>query len=165
MEYISIGKVTTTHGIKGEIKLMPINNDMSKFKDLEYLYLGDKKEKLTIEKARPHKNIIIIKFKEFNNINEVLLYKDQKVYISKEDRAELSDDEFYIADLIGVKVYNTNDDYIGNIDDVLQGIGNDVYVVVDEKKEYLIPAVKEFIVNIDIDKKKMIIDPIDGMIE
>ena len=74
MEYISIGKVTTTHGIKGEIKLMPINNDMSKFKDLEYLYLGDKKEKLTIEKARPHKNIIIIKFKNEQLAKNIALH-------------------------------------------------------------------------------------------
>ena len=87
------------------------------------------------------------------------------MFISKEDRAELNDDEFYITDLIGIKVYNTNDEYLGELDDVLQGIGNDVYVIVDGKKEYLIPAVKEFIVKIDIDNKEMIIDPIDGMIE
>lgn len=165
MEYLIIGKVINTHGIKGELRVHPLTNDISRFNDLDFIYMGDKKELLTIERARQHKNAIIIKFKEYDNINDVLNYKESNVYIDINDRVELPEDHFFIFELIGLKVYNLEDDYLGEIVDIIQGPSNDVYLIKSEKdEEIMIPAVKEFVKSIDLDENLMKVDPIEGMI-
>lgn len=167
MEFIKIGKITTTHGIKGELKIKSTNFDKDSLEGIESFYLGDNKVKLSVEKMREHKDIFITKFKEYDNINDVLAYKDFEVFIDEKDRKPLGDNEYFIDDLIGINVYNMNNDFIGEIKEVMQGISNDVYVITNKEKnaEYLIPVVGEFVKDIDVENKKIIIDPIDGMIE
>src|SRR5690606_37503168 len=99
--------------------------------------------------------------------NEVLPFKESYLYIDEEDKVDLPEDHFFIFDIIDCVVFDTKGDKIGTVVDVIQSASNDVYVVKDyeRNKEYLIPAVKEFFINIDISNKKIIIDPIEGMIE
>ena len=167
MDYIKVGKITNTHGIKGEVKVFPLTDNIERFDDLKKVYLGDNKLEVEIENVKYHKGLVIIKFKEFNNINDVLEFKDQFIYIDEKDKVELPKDHYFIFDLVGCTVYNTKEEKIGIVTDVLQYAANDVYVVKDEEKNknYLIPAVKEFIIEVDINNKKIIIDPIEGMIE
>lgn len=165
MEFIIIGKVINTQGIKGEIKIQPLTNDLNRFSDLQTVYLGDNKEKATYERSRVQKHFIMMKLQEYDNINEVLKFKDSYIYIDKDDRVELGENEFFISDLIDSKVYDMDNQEIGTLISVYEGIANDAYVIKNNKdKEFMVPAIKEFVKKVDIPNKKVFIDPIDGMI-
>ena len=167
MEYIKVGRIINTHGIRGELKVFPLTDNLDRFDDLKIVYIGNNKEKVEIEQVKYHKGLAIIKLKEFDNINQVLKFKDDFLYIDVEDKVELPEDHYFIFDIVDCNVYDTKGRKIGVVTDVLQYTSNDVYVVKDKEKnkEYLIPAVKEFVVDIDVENKKIIIDPIEGMIE
>jgi 16S rRNA processing protein RimM len=167
MDYTIIGKIINTHGIRGEVKVYPLTDDINRFDFLYEAFIGDDKFPVNVEKARYHKDTVILKFKEFDNINDIIKFKDMYIFVSDENRIILPEDHYFIYDLVGCKVVNTNNQPIGYIKDVLQGYSNDVYLIEDKNnnKEYLIPAVKEFIKHVNINDKIIIIDPIEGMIE
>ena len=167
MDYIQVGKIINTHGIKGEVKVHPLTDDKNRFNNLKTVYLGENKVKVEIENVKYHKDLVILKFKEFNDINDILSFKEDYIYIDEEERVKLPENHFFIYDIVGCQVFNADGGKIGIITDVLQSASNDVYVVKDDlkNKEYMIPAVKEFFINIDIDNKKIYINPIEGMIE
>ncbi|MFY9285444.1 MAG: ribosome maturation factor RimM [Tissierellaceae bacterium] len=167
MEFTIIGKITNTHGIKGEVRVYPLTDNIERFSDLDKVYIGEAKRQASVKTVKYHKGLAILGFEEFDNINQVLDFKDQYLYIDDEDRIVLPEDRYFIFDLIGCEVFDMANKSFGHIVDVILNMGNDVYVIKNHKgdKEYLIPAVKEFIKTIDIDKKKIVIDPIEGMIE
>lgn len=164
-EFIKVGKFITTHGIKGELKLLPYNDDLSRYKDYYEIYVGDKYEKEIIKSVRFHKQSVLIKLNGYDDINEVLKLKGEDVYIHKDNLLELSKDEYFIKDLIGLEVYDLENNKVGILKEILKGLGNDIYVVKNKQKEFLIPGVKKFIKEINIDENKIIIAPIEGMIE
>lgn len=165
--YTIVGMITNTHGIKGELKVFPLTDDMERFNYLKQAYIGEDKTKVNLEKVRYHKNLAIIKFKEYNDINEVKKFKDNYIYVDDEEKVILPKDHFFIYDLIDSQVFDMESNLIGTLVDVLKGSSNDVYVVknLGKNKEYLIPAVKQFIIKVDILEKKIIINPIEGMVE
>lgn len=167
MDYTVVGKIINTHGIKGEVKVYPLTDNLHRFSDLKVVFIGEKKIEVEIESVRYHKGFGILKFKGYDNINQILSFKDSYIYIRDEDRIKLPENSYFISDLLHCKVYDTKLNLIGELVDVLQGASNDVYVVKDHynEKEYLIPAVREFIIDVNIKEKKIIIDPIEGMIE
>lgn len=167
MDYIKVGKIITSHGIKGEVKVFPLTDDVKRFSQLKYAYIGEKKIKVQLENAKYYKNLAILKFKEFNDINEILTFKDCYLYVDEEGKIKLPKDHYFIYELLECKVYDTKSKLIGEIVDVLQGPSNDVYVVknVETNKENLIPVVKRFVIDVNISEKRITIDPIEGMIE
>lgn len=167
MDYIQVGKIINTHGIKGEIKIYPLTDDIHRFDSLKTVYLGEDKIEVEIEGVKYHKGIVILKFKEFDNINEILPYKGEFLYIDSMDKVVLPEDHFFLFDVIGCTVFTKDEKRLGSISRVIQSASNDIYIVQDDErnKEYMIPAVKEFFVSIDVDNKRIIIDPIEGMIE
>ena len=166
-DYTIVGKITNTHGIKGEVKIFPLTDDMERFDHLKRAYIGESKTGVNLERVRYHKNLAIIKFKEYDDINEVLKFKDNYIYVDDEEKVILPEDHFFIYDLIDSQVFDMESNLVGNLIDVLKGPSNDVYIVknMDKNKEYLIPAVKEFIIEVNINDKKIVINPIEGMIE
>lgn len=166
MDYTAIGKIINTHGINGEVKIYPYTDDIERFSILKQAYIGDTKIKVNLSTVKYHKGLPLVKFKEYNNINDVLKFKEQIIYVDDENRVVLPKNHFFIYDLIDCQVYDMDNNYIGKLVEVMQGASNDIYVVKDDNhKEYLIPAVKEFIEEVNIDKKTVIINPIEGMIE
>ena len=167
MEYTIVGKIISSHGIKGEVKIYPLTDNLNRFDYLKTAYIGDKKINVKLEKVKYHKNLAILKFKEFNDINEIIPFKDNFIYVDEAEKVVLPENHFFIYDLVGSKVFDTKSQLIGILSDVIQGPSNDIYIIKDmeKDKEYLIPAVKQFIVDVDIDNKKIVIDPIEGMIE
>lgn len=167
MEYIIIGKITNTHGIKGEVKVFPLTDDINRFDILKTAFIGDEKLKVNIQTVKYHKNLAILKFKEYDNINEIIGFKDSYIYVDEEGKIDLPEGNFFIYEILNSEVFDVGMNLIGFLIDVIQGPKNDVYIVKDKdnNKEYLIPAVKEFIKDIDILNKRIIIDPIEGMIE
>ena len=165
MDYISIGKITNTHGIKGELKVYPLTDDIKRFDILEKAYIGEDKIPVNVESVKYHKNLAILKFKEYNNINEVVDFKDYYIYVDKDGRVELPEGHFFIYEILDSQVFDLDENLIGYLSDVIQGPANDIYLIKDGEKEYLIPAVGEFIKKIDLEKKRIYIQPIEGMIE
>ncbi len=171
MKYIRVGKIVNTHGIKGDVKVLPLTDDINRFEKLHSIYIEDDKSPIEIEKVWYSKGFVMLKFKGYNNINDVLKYKDRYIVIDEKDVLELSEDSYFIFQIIGLKVFCTDGNELGEIMDVLQPGGNDVYVVKGKdlikgiEKEYLIPAIKNVIKLIDIENRKMIIEPIEGLIE
>lgn len=167
MEYTIVGEIINTHGIKGEVKIYPLTDDLERFSDFNELYIGDSKILVNLRSIRYHKGLPIIGFYEFDNINQVLQFQGQYIYIHDRDRITLPENRYFISDLIDCQVFDMDKNKIGYINNILQNSGYDVYVVKDDlnNKEYLIPAVREFIKEVDIYKKTIFIDPIEGMIE
>lgn len=167
MDYTIIGKIINTHGLRGEVKVYPLTDDANRFDLLENAYLGDEKIQVQVEGVKYQKNLVILKFKEYSHINEIEALKDYYIYVDEAGRIALPKDHFFIYEILNSQVFNIDMNLIGTLIDVIQGSGNDVYVVKDSKngKEYLIPAVKQFVKKVDIEEKKIYIDPIEGMIE
>lgn len=167
MDYTIIGKIISTHGIKGEVKVYPMTDNLNRFDYLKTAYLGEKKIKVELERVKYHKNLAILKFKEFNDINEIISFKDSFIYVDEEGKIVLPKGHFFIYDLLESQVFDTKSNLIGTLVDVLQGASNDIYVVKasDKNKEYLIPAVKQFVIDVNPANKRIVIDPIEGMIE
>ncbi len=162
-----IGQIVNTHGLKGDMKVYPLTDYPERFEEIDCLYLeneGDKK--LEIEKVRYQKKMVLLKIKGIDTIEEVEKLREKYLLIDESNRRQLDEDEHMISDLIGLSVYLEDLTPVGKITDVLQYSANDVYVIKnDEGKEYLIPALKQFIPVVDIKNQKVIITPIEGMLE
>lgn len=156
-----IGKIINTHGIKGELKVEPYTFDNKRFSKLKSVYVGNDLKEFLIKRVRVN-NFVYITFEGFEDINDVLNLKGLEIYIKDEDRLDLEEDQYYISDIIGKKVYDTEDNYIGILKNVLEYPANDIFIIEsDDKSIYQIPAVKEFIKKID---SIITIKLIEGMI-
>lgn len=157
--YIYIGKIVNTHGIKGEVRILSYSNYKKEiFKINNHLYIGKNKEELTIKTYRVHKNLDMVTFDSINDINEVLKYKGENVYIKKE---EIKIDGYFDEELIGLEVYT--DKLIGKVKEIRKGY-QDLFVI-EGNKEYLVPKIEPFIKKIDIENKKIYINNIEGLID
>ena len=166
MEYTIIGEITGVHGIKGDVKVYPLTDSRDRFFDLKKVYISEEKIEVVVKSVKIHKGLILLQFEGLEDINKVLDFKNQYIYVDDENKVKLPENFFFISDLIDCKVYNTENLYIGTVTNVIQNSANDVYVITSENgKEYLIPAVKAFVTFVDIKNKKIIIDPIEGMIK
>ncbi len=166
LKYIRVGLIINTHGIRGELKVNPLTDDMKRFNKLDAIYIGEDKILHNITNVKYVKGFPIIKLKDIDNINDVLKYKNEYIYIDRADLVKLPKGKYFIFDLIDCEVYDMDNNYIGILTEVNSNTSNDIYVVKDKNnKEHLIPAVKQFIKSIDSDEKKIVIDPIEGMIE
>ena len=166
MEYILIGKIVNIHGIKGEVKIYPYTDDIDNLSTIKEFYLDKElKSKCIVENCRVHKNMLITKIKDISDPDIALKLKDKDIYIPKDSLDELEDGTYYIFDLIGIEVFDMNDNKIGIINDVQNGGANDVYEVLtlDNKKIYL-PAIRQVIKKVDIKNKKMYVEIMKGLV-
>ena len=159
--YIKIGDLVNTHGIKGEVRIISdFKYKEAVFKINNHLYIGKNKEKLIINSYRKHKIFDMVTFVGINNINDVLKYKGESVYINKE---EININGYFDEDLIGLEVYSNNK-YLGKITSILKGIKNDNLIIQKENNKNLVPNIEEFIEKIDLENKKIYIKEIEGLI-
>ncbi len=167
LTHFRIGQIVNTQGLKGEVKVYPYVDDIHRFDQLEGFYLDKNFNKeFEVERVRYKGKMVIMKIKDIDTIELAEKIKSKNIYISREDSVDLDEDEFFIADLIGIDVFTVDGEKVGVLKDVLQYSANDVYVVKgDNDKEYLIPSLIKFVPEIDIKKNKMIIDPIKGMLD
>ena len=167
MEYIEIGQIVNTNGLKGVVKVNPFTDDISKFEDLKYVYIQLKRElkKVKIEQVRYNKNQVLLKLEGIDSIEEAEKYRNFYLKTEKESQEDLGEDTYYIVDLIGLDVYSDKNEYLGKIEDVFPTGSNDVYVVKDNLgKQILIPAIVDVVKEVDLKNKKMIINLIPGLI-
>lgn len=167
-DLLQVGVITSTHGVRGEVKVFPTTDDVARFKKLKNVILDTGKENLELEVAgvKFFKNMVILKFKEFDNINDVEKYRQKGLYVTRENAVKLKKDEYFIADLIGLSVQTDEGELLGDVTDVLQTGANDVYVVrTAEGEEILLPAIKECVRKIDVEGGSMQVHLLPGLRE
>lgn len=166
--YLQVGAITSTHGIRGEVKVFPTTDDPERFKKLKQVILdtGRERKELEIEGVKFFKQFVILKFKGIDNINDIEKYKGKNLFVSREHAVKLEKDEYFIADLIGMQVILEDGSLFGKLTDVLQTGANDVYCVeTDQHGEVLLPAIGECIKNVDVEKGEMTVHILQGLLD
>lgn len=165
-ELLQVGVISSTHGLKGEVKVFPTTDDADRFKDLQCVILDSDKEQkvLEIQGVKFFKQFVILKFKEFNDINEVEKYKGKGLFVTRDQAVPLGEDEYFVADLIGLDVYLEDGTEFGNLTDVMETGANDVYVIkTQQSQEVLVPAIHDCILEVNLKERKMTIHLLDGL--
>ncbi len=163
-ESFNIGKIVNTHGVKGEVKVYPYTDDVTKFVDFDHLYVED--QKIQIETVRIHKNMALVKFKGYNNMDQVLPLMNKNVFIDR-DEADDGGEGHYIVDLIGCEIVDETGQLIGVLVDVLQNTSQDLYQIrrADNGADFYLPVVDEFVRDIDLESRKITVQLIEGLME
>lgn len=165
---MQVGAITQTHGLRGEVKVFPTTDDAKRFKKLKEVILDTGKEKmiLEIESVKFFKQFVILKFKGFDDINQIERYKGKSLYVTRENAVKLKKDEYFIADLIDVKVYDETDEYLGVLKDVIVTGANDVYdIALEDGRRLLLPAIKQCVLDVDMEQRKMKVHILDGLLD
>lgn len=166
-DLLKVGVITTTHGVRGEVKVYPTTDEPERFLELDYVLLDTGRElrKFEIKNVKFFKNLVILKFKGVDNINDIEKYKGRDLWIPREEGQELEEDEYYIADLLGMSVVLEDGQEFGTLKDVMETGANDVYIIDSaEHGEVLLPAIKECILDVDLEKNVMTIHLMKGLI-
>ena len=166
-DILQVGAVTSTHGLAGEVKVFPTTDDVKRFKKLKHVLLDTGKELLPLEiiQVKFFKQMVILKFKGYDKIEDVMGFKGKNLFVTRENAVKLKKNEYFIADLIGMKVVLEDGSSFGTLTDVMETGANDVYVVENgEGEEILLPAIRECILDVDVEKNVMTIHLMKGLI-
>ena len=164
---LQVGVISSTHGVRGEVKVFPTTDDVTRFRQLKKVYLDTGREMLPLEiqNVKFFKQFAILKFKGIDNINDIEKYRGKSLMIDREDAVDLDEDEYFIADMIGMKVYTEDGSEFGTLKDVMETGANDVYIIDSlEHGEVLIPAIRECILDVDMDEECMTIHLMEGLV-
>lgn len=167
-QLLQVGAITSTHGVRGEVKVFPTTDDPKRFKRLKDVILDTGKEQIPmeIESVKFFKQFVILKFKGFDNINDIERFKGKNLYVTRENAVRLRRDEYFIADLEGLTVLLEDGTEFGTLTEVIQTGANDVYTIAMKNGgEVLIPAIKECILSVNIEEGKMTIHLMDGLLD
>lgn len=167
-DILRVGVITTTHGIRGEVKVFPTTDDPKRFKKLKEVLLdtGKERRKMEVESCRFQKNLVIVKFKGIDNINDVEQYKKCDLYVSRKNAVKLEPNENFIVDLIGLKVVLEDGTEYGRLVDVLQTGANDVYIVkTNLDEEVLLPAIPQCILDVNLEEETMTVHLMRGLVD
>lgn len=167
--YFTVGKIINTHGIKGELKVLP----QTDFPDVRFaqgsklpFFLSGQSDftLLTVESSRLHKNVYIIKFTELNDINDAEKYKGGILRVPKDALVDLAEDEYYYHEIVGCQVFTDEDEELGTITEILSPGANDVWVVTPQKgKPILIPVIDDVLLNVDVNSKQVKVHLLEGL--
>ncbi len=161
MNLLNIGDVVNTHGIKGEVRILSdFQFKEQVFKKGNHLYIGFDKDKLEINSYRIHKEYDMVTFVGINNINDVLMYKGDAVYI---DRDEYQFDGILYDDVIGLDVY-VEDKLLGKVQSLMRSSAHPILVIETENKKQFVPFIDEFVLNVDLEQKRIDIQVIEGLL-
>ncbi len=154
---IVIGKIVAPHGVRGDIRIMPLTDRPEQFLNLSYLLLEDGRQ-LTVKAARFHKRMVLVSTKEITTMNDAELLRDKKILIRAEDLPPLEEGRFYVADLIGLPVFDEDGKQLGTFKDSITTGSNDVYIIaVPGGKDLLIPALKIYVREINLQEKRIVV--------
>lgn len=167
-DLLQVGILSSTHGVRGEIKVFPTTDDVKRFKKNKEYILGTKNGNMDVrvESVKFFKQFVILKFEGIDTLDDILAYKGCSLYVNRAHAVKLQKDEYFIADLIGVEVFDEDDNYIGKLTDVSETGANDVYeITTEDDKVYLFPAIKECIKKVDMDNRKITAYVMPGLME
>ena len=167
-QFLRVGVISSTHGIRGEVKVYPTTDDPERFLDLDEVILDTGREHkiLEIEGVKFFKNQVILKFKGYDNINDIEKYLRKDLLVDREHAVELGENENFIADLIDMEVVTDEGKVLGTLTDVIETGANDVYAVkTPEGKEILLPAIRDCILDVNVDEKRMTVHVMEGLLD
>ena len=166
MDLLEVGKIVNTHGLRGEVKVVPWTDYPEVFEDIDFVYVKKKSEyeRLDVKGIKYQKNNLIVRFSQITDINMAEKYKNQVIYAEREILGELPEGVYYIADLIGLDIVTEDGEKIGTVSDVFNTGSNDIYEVKREgKKNLLLPVIDDVVLNIDVDGGKITVRMMDGL--
>ena len=166
-EKLEVGQIVNTFGINGFVKVYPYVNDIKRFDDLNKIYIKLRKEEveLEIEEVKYQKNMVLLKLKGINTIEEAEKLRNAYIEIDRKDAIPLKKDEYFIADLLGLEVFTDTGEKLGILDDIYNNGSSDIFVVKNELgKQFLLPYIDEVVKKIDLNLGKIIVHLIDGLI-
>ena len=176
-EQIAIGKIVTTHGIKGEVKILPLTDFIDRFYDTETVMVEHptgKRQRMTLETVRIHKKMVIIKFTEIPDTNSALTWVHALLTVGRDELVPLPEGQYYIFDIIGLEVWTDDGELLGTLVDVLKPGANDVYVVrltpevrqrsSDKSGDVLLPVIDDVIKETDLSRKRITVHLLDGLL-
>ena len=167
-DLLQVGIITSTHGVRGEVKVYPTTDDPRRFRRLKEVVLDTGREKLNleIEGVKFFKQFVILKFKALDNINDIEKYRQKSLYVTRKNAVRLQRDEYFIADLIGLKVQDEDGTELGTVKDVIETGANDVYEVeMADGRSLLLPAIKQCILNVDVENGMMQVHVLEGLLD
>ena len=167
-EYFRVGVITSAHGIRGEVNVYPTTDDPRKFEELETVLIerNGVKEPVAIERVKYFKKMVILKLQGIEDRNAAELCRQKELFVPREDAVPLEEGQYYLADLIGLRVFSDAGEELGELYDILETGANDVYVVRRKTgKELLLPATEECILDVDLDKGTMKVHVLDGLLD
>ncbi len=167
-DFFQVGIITATHGLKGEVKVFPTTDDVKRFKRLREVILDTGKERigLEVESVKFFKQFAIVKFKGMDDISAVEKYRKASILVARENAVRLKKDEYFIADLMGLKVRDEADAEIGVLRDVMETGANDVYVIdLTDGRELLLPAIKQCVLEVDVEGGFIKIHILEGLLD
>ena len=166
-QLLRVGAIASTHGIRGEVKVFPMTDDVRRFQDCKELLLdtGKEKKKVEIESVKFFKQFVILRFRGYDSINDIEAYKGKELYVTRENAVSLEQGEYFIADLIGLSVFDEEENRIGTLKDVIETGANDVYSVETDEGEILLPAIRDCILDVDVEGGKMHVHILPGLLD
>lgn len=165
---LQVGVITSTHGLRGEVKVFPTTDDKNRFLDLDEVFLEYKGEfiKLHVQSVKYFKQFVILKFKEYNDINDIEIYKRCPILVTRENAVPLEEDEYFITDLIGLDIVDDSGVTIGELINVISTGANDVYEVrTQDGGTILLPAIKDCILDVDMEEGIILVHILKGLLD
>ncbi len=165
---LRVGVISSTHGVRGEVKVYPTTDDAARFQDLKKVILDTGREHidLEIQGVKFFKNMVILKFKGYESINDIEKYKGKDLLITRDQAVKLGPDENFIVDLIGLRVVTEDGNPLGTLTDVIKTGANDVYEVqTEDGKEVLLPAIRECVRKVDLEEKTVTVHIMEGLLD
>ena len=163
---LRVGVITTTHGVRGEVKVFPTTDDPQRFKKLKNVILDDGKQQLDLEitSVKFFKNLVILKFKGLDNMNDVEKFKQADLLVTRENAVKLEPGEYFIADLIGLAGVSDEGEDLGELTDVIQTGANDVYVFSKAgQQDLLVPKIPDCVKDINLEEGKVLVHLLPGL--
>ena len=167
-KYLEIGQIVNTFGIKGQVKIVPFTDDITRFDELKEIYVEKRNElKLfQIEQVNYKKNMVILKLKGIETVEEAEKLRNCYLKIDRKDAKKLPKDTYFIVDLLGLDVYTDEGKLLGKVDDIYNAGSSDIYVIKDELgKQILLPAIKDVLKEVDLENQKIIVHLIKGLVD
>lgn len=166
-QFFQVGIISSTHGVRGEVKVFPTTDDSKRFKkNTEVLLDTGKGDRISlkISQVKFFKQFVILKFEGYDSINDIERYKGCSLFVTRENAVKLQKNEYFIADLIGIKVYDEDGSFIGELKEVYETGANDVYIISRTgKDDLLIPAIKQCILDVDVENGSMKVHLLEGL--
>ena len=166
-KYLEIGQIVNTFGIKGMVKIKPFTDDINRFDRLKKVYISNKngKKEYQIQEVKYHKNMVLMKLKGIDTLEQADLLRQSYLLVDRADEEPLEEGVYYIVDLLGLEVYTDDNKLLGKVDDIFNTGSNDIYVVKDEMgKQILLPGIPDVLKNVDLEKGRITVHLIPGLI-
>lgn len=166
-QYLEIGQIVSTHGVRGELRVNPWCDSPEFMKKFKTLYFDAKGEKpVKVVSCRPHGNIVIMKLEGIDTVEEAQKLRNRTLYMARKD-AKLKKGDWFIQDLMGCTVYDTDDNSVvyGTLTNVARTGANDIWYIEKNNKEYIIPAIKDVVINVDVENEIIFIRPLRGIFD